>query len=250
MFRKLNNFIFNLRSKSMITVFGIVLLVRVIVFDEYQKITVRESFENISLKGEGFFNSDVRIRVLFTMIVKNYSEYVLKPTNKERNKLKKMVEGNKRSMTVMSQNIPQGTCSERVSAYLDNIVETFKPEVLFVNEVDTKVVDEACPDGYYVISGRLEKAKVIRLSAVIKKSIDVTEMDMSCEIPTVKLKVNGWTVCGVYREWRRGSRTECTASEIIKCLKENPTMPKDTEDLRLQLDRLKSLVKKWKSINE
>jgi len=54
MFRKLNNFIFNLRSKSMITVFGIVLLVRVIVFDEYQKITVRESFENISLKGEGF----------------------------------------------------------------------------------------------------------------------------------------------------------------------------------------------------
>ena len=250
MFRKPNNFIFSLRSKSMISVLGMVLLVRVIVLDEYQKITVKEGFENISLKGEGFYNSDVRIRVLFIMIVKNYSEYVLKPTNKERNKLKKMVEGNKRSMTVMSQNIPQGTCSERVSAYLDNIVEIFKPEVLFVNEVDTKVVDEACPDGYYVISGRLEKAKVIRLSAVIKKSIDVTEMDMSCEIPTVKLKVNGWTVCGVYREWRRGSRTECTASEIIKCLKENPTMPKDTEDLRLQLDRLKSLVKKWKTINE
>ena len=84
----------------------------------------------------------------------------------------------------------------------------------------------------------------------MKHNCLVEELEMSCELPTIKLKVNGWIVIGTYREWKRGSRTECTASEAVRCLKKSLTLPKDTEDIRLQEERFDTFVKKWKALGD
>ena len=67
-------------------------------------------------------------------------------------------------MVVMSQNIPQGTNKDLVGVYLDSIINSYKPAVLFLNEIKADVVQEACPEGYNFIPGSLKDAKVIRLS--------------------------------------------------------------------------------------
>ena len=76
-----------------------------------------------------------------------------------------------------------------------------KPDILFLNEVNANTVEESCPEGYKVTRGRLENANKVRLSAIVKHNCLVEELEMSCELPTIKLKVNGWIVIGTYREW-------------------------------------------------
>ena len=130
------------------------------------------------------------------------------------------------------------------------IVSDLKPDILFLNEVNANTVEESCPEGYKVTRGRLENANKVRLSAIVKHNCLVEELEMSCELPTIKLKVNGWIVIGTYREWKRGSRTEFTASETVRCLKMSLTLPKDTEDIRLQEERFDTFVKKWKALGD
>ena len=69
-------------------------------------------------------------------------------------------------------------------------------------------------------------------------------------ITSDNIRVNGWIVIGTYREWKRGSRTECTASETVRCLKKSLTLPKDTEDIRLQEERFDTFIKKWKALGD
>ena len=110
------------------------------------------------------------------------------------------------------------------------------------NEIKADIVKEACPEGYLFIPGSLKDAKVLRLSAIVRKQLSYEVQEMECELPTLKIKTNGWTFVGYYREWRKGGRTECTVKESLYCLNKNPTPPKDTEDIRLQCQRFESFV--------
>ena len=155
-------------------------------------------------------------------VMKHISRYEpgFRMSRRRRNKQQKMINGNRRSLnklTVLSQNIPQGTNKELVGTYLDILINTYKPAVLFINEVDADIVNASCPEGYTFLKGYIKDAKVIRLSAVVRKGLKVEQQEMSCEIPTLKLKTCGWTLVGFYREWRRGSRTECNVKEIVYC---------------------------------
>ena len=236
------------RSKIILGLNIIIYLYSVVELVKMQ--TSKRNFESISVNTGEFFTNTVKYKYQEYYYLTKYIKNVCKLTRKRRNKLKKAAEGNKRNMTILSQNIPQGTCRERVEAYLDDIVNDLKPEVLFLNEINADTVEESCPDGYRVIKGRLENANKIRLSAIVKKTCNVEELEMDCELPTIKMKVNGWLLVSAYREWRRGSRTECTAKEVLRCLKKSFTMPKDTEDIRLQEERFESFIKKWKNMGD
>ena len=170
------------------------------------------------------------------------------------NKLQKIKNGNRRArrnqLTVLSQNIPQGTNKDLVGVYLDLLINVHKPAILFINEVDAETVNASCPEGYSFIKGSIKDAKTVRLCAIVRKDLKVEQQEMACEIPTLKLKSCGWTIVGFYREWRRGSRTECTAKEIIYCSNLNNKLkpPLNTEDIRLQCARFESFAKAWKNL--
>ena len=197
----------------------------------------KELYKSITELGSKWFLS---------IQVKKVNQWSL--TRKKRNKLQKVINGNRKELVVMSQNIPQGTNRDSVGVYLDTIINSYKPAVLFLNEIKADIVKEACPEGYLFIPGSLKDAKVLRLSAIVRKQLSYEVQEMKCELPTLKIKTNGWTFVGFYREWRKGGRTECTVKESLYCLNKNPTPPKDTEDIRLQCKRFESFVSEWKKI--
>ena len=233
----------------------VILIINIIIYlysvSELVKMqTSKRFYESMSVNTEEFYVEIIKYRYQEYYYLVKCSRNMCNLTRKRRNKLKKSVEGNKKNMIILSQNIPQGTCKERVESYLDDIVNDLKPEVLFLNEVNANTVEESCPEGYRVIKGKLENANKMRLSAIVKKTCNVEELEMDCELPTIKMKVNGWLIVSAYREWRRGSRTECTTKEVLRCLKKSFTLPKDTEDFRLQEERFESFIKKWKNMGD
>ena len=132
-------------------------------------------YESISCNRGEFFVRDQTVRI---EVIININKVCI-VTRRRRNKLQKMIEGNKKNMTILSQNIPQGTCKDRVEAYLDDIVHDLKPEILFLNEINADTIEESCPQGYRVIKGRLDNADKIRLSAIVKNNLNVEELEIN-----------------------------------------------------------------------
>ena len=164
-------------------------------------------------------------------------------TRRRRNKLMKMYNGNKRrapskpvavapSFNVIHQNIPGGKKQsiEKVGEYIEGLLKRFKPAMLFLSEVDPMMVEANTPAEYTFIKGTLRGSDNVRICALLKVTEKYEVIPLNLYVPTVVIKVLGWTFCGVYREWTYGGD------------------PATRNRRDLELVRLKSLIRYWKQL--
>ena len=131
------------------------------------------------------------------------------------------------SFNVIQQNIPGRKTDKDVGHFIDTILNRFRPALLFLTEVSPDQVERVAPPDYTLIRGTLPGEENIRVCLLIKVTQKYEIIEVNCDVPTVAVKILGWTFLGVYREWRHGGRPET----------------KNRRDL--ELVRLKTLVKWW-----
>ena len=163
-------------------------------------------------------------------------------TARKWNKYMKAYNGNKRraakpvnvapSFNVIHQNIPGGNKQSmaNVGMYLDKLIKRFQPAILFLSEVDPVMVEANTPPGYTFIKGTLQGKDNIRMCALTKVTVAYEILELNLLVPTVAIKILGWVFMGCYREWTWG------ADQTTKQRRD------------LELVRLKTLVKYWRSI--
>ena len=163
-------------------------------------------------------------------------------TARTRNKLMKSYNGNKRkvakpvnvapSFNVIHQNIQGGNKQSlsNVGTCIDKILKRFHPAILFLSEVDPAMVEANTPPGYTFIKGTLQGKDNVRICALTKVTEKFEILDLNLLVPTVAIKILGWIFMGCYREWTWGAD------------------PATKQRRDLELIRLKSLIKYWRSI--
>ena len=164
-------------------------------------------------------------------------------TRKERNKMMHAYNGNKKrvsskpvavapSFNVIHQNIPGGNKQsiEKVGQYIEELLKRFKPAILFLSEVDPMMVEVNTPPEYTFLKGTLQGSDNVRICALIKVTEKYEVLNLNLFVPTVAIKLLGWVFMGVYREWTHGGD------------------PATRQRRDLELVRLKSLIRYWKSI--
>ena len=111
--------------------------------------------------------------------------------------------GNIRQLHVLHQNIPGMTKPDQASIHIDNIIDLYRPHVLFLGEVDANTVSLCCPENYIFIPGTLKNSNKIRISCLIHQNVKFKTAVIETEIPAVHLEIDTWHVVSVYREWSK-----------------------------------------------
>ena len=123
-------------------------------------------------------------------------------SRKERNKAQRSVNGNI-THPIMFQNIPGKCGPDRVGDIITDILDRYKPLVLFVGEVRADVVADKTPHGYVHRTGTLKFKKNPRMSMIIKDGITFKVEELKIDVPTCCVNIQGWRLIGFYREWRK-----------------------------------------------
>ena len=127
------------------------------------------------------------------------------------NKKYKRLFGNKcfSFLDILSQNIPGCKRQNDVQVAVDTILDRYNPTILVLGEVDVDRVESCSFPNYNLVKGKLTRAKKTRVCMLIKVGCKYTEVDYTCNVPTVTVKLfNTITVMGVYREWTTMSGDE------------------------------------------
>ena len=163
-------------------------------------------------------------------------------TRKRRNKMMKAYNGNRRKrqkeprlaaaappFNVIHQNIPGKKEDDQIGTSIDTLLKRFHPAILVITECDPDKVEKHVPPDYTFLRGT-SSVGWCRVSMLIKVTQTYEVLELNLEVPTVAIKVGGWTFMGVYGEWAAGGRKESHG------------------DRPAELARLKSLVKYWKTL--
>lgn len=101
-----------------------------------------------------------------------------------------------------------------VGTQLDSITERFKPDILFIGEIDSDLVKSGCPDGYTFVDGNIRgRVKTTRVSALVSISIVHKTFKINTLIPAVGITVVEWRFIGLYREWAKEGMQETKSKE-------------------------------------
>lgn len=126
------------------------------------------------------------------------------------NKLVHSTNGNikkhfKKYSDIYFQNIPGNKNLVDCQTSLDLLLST-KPAILAIGELDHDKLLQLYYPGYDLVPGTQMNPinKKIRVNCLVKVGVVYEVLDLSCEIPTCTLKVDGWTLCFIYREWAKG----------------------------------------------
>ena len=131
---------------------------------------------------------------------------------------------------ILYQNIP-GTCkSLEISIKIEEILQKFSPQILFVGEADTEEVSKCQIKNYNFVRGTCHGTNKIRVSALIHNSLQHSVETWNCMVPTVVIKVDNWRFVGCYREWAHGGLAT-------------------TRSIQQQEERFKTFVDIWKKLN-
>ena len=73
---------------------------------------------------------------------------------------------------------------------------------LFIGEASKDVLEECLVPGYSFIAGRKLSSDKIRLNCFVQDTVQYDVEAWECEIPVVSIKIMGWCLIEVYREWQ------------------------------------------------
>ena len=147
--------------------------------------------------------STFRVEILKCMQIDRiiYGRSIL--SSKLRNKQQKSVNGNGVTHPILMQNIPGKCGPDRVGDIITDILSRYNPLILVIAEARSDVVASKTPAGYTHISGTLKWRKNPRVSMLIQDSVKYKQEDLKLDVPTVCVSLDGWRICGFYREWNR-----------------------------------------------
>ena len=175
------------------------------------------------------WSGDIIIRILIPLFRTH-----LHLTRRRRNQLMKAYNGNKTpvapSFNVVAQNIPWYTKPKDVGVCIDKLLFRFRPAIVFISEVEPDLVEANKPPDYTFLRGTLSGKDCVRVCALIKVTEKYEVLEINVEVPTVAIKLLGWTFIGCYREWTWGKD------------------PATNNRRDLELVRLKTLIKYWRRI--
>ena len=169
----------------------------------WQSIMTSQSIGNTTNNNTPpFCTNKTFLQILLTIVILFYN--VSRHVYLDWNKLMHVYNGNIRHLQVLHQNLPGKIVkSEDIGIFIDIILDIHKSQVLFLSEVDAREVEQHCPENYKFIPGKQNNSSKIRMSALIHKNVQYRVVDNECDIPMVTLVVDGWTLVGFYREWRK-----------------------------------------------
>ena len=134
------------------------------------------------------------------------------------------------SFNVIHQNIPGKKTKEDMGHYIEQVIKRFEPAILFISEADPDIIESVAPPEYTFHRGTLPGKTWIRICMLIKVTEKYEIIEANVDVPTVAVKIQGWTFCGVYREWTHGGD------------------PATRNRRDLELIRLKTFVAWWRKL--
>ena len=111
--------------------------------------------------------------------------------------------GNGVPETICFQNIPGKCGPDRVGDIITDILDKYRPLILFIAEARADVVASKTPHGYNHYPGTLKYRKNPRMSMLIKAGVNYKIEELKLDVPTACVNIEGWRILGYYREWNR-----------------------------------------------
>ena len=144
------------------------------------------------------------------------------------NKFMHMMEGNKKYLNVMYQNIPGTVSNYNLITTIESLLHREDPDILAIAEPTTDDLDHDW-GVYKLVPGYIHTGNKIRLNILIKTDIVFTQKHWNVDIPHLTLDAYGWRLVFIYREWAKAGDQE-------------------TKSIDQQLDRWKGFVDRWKKM--
>ena len=97
--------------------------------------------------------------------------------------------GNGVAETICFQNIPGKCGPDRVGDIITDILDKYRPVVLFIAEARADVVASKTPHGYNHYPGTLKYRKNPRMSMLIKAGVNYKVEELKLDIPTACVNI-------------------------------------------------------------
>ena len=133
-----------------------------------------------------------------------------KPLQKKINKKIHSEEGNKKFVkkfvSVYYTNIPGVVSKQNVESAIISIIHKFSPDVLYIGEVDAKLLSLCNVDDYIFEAGSGMSLKRQRMGCFIKCGVKYEKWSINnVSIPNLGITIGRWRTIGIYREWAAGA---------------------------------------------
>ena len=166
----------------------------------------------------GSFEVEKKVKIYFTVGEKIFKAG-WKESRKKLNKLKHAEEGNKKQdrfqLRTYFINIPGMIQRMSVESAIMNIVYDARPDILYVGEVDAKLLSGVVIDGYDFVPGMNQNLKKQRISVYVKSNLSYEVWSIErVLIPNIGIKVGKWRTLGLYREWSAGADMTTMATKL------------------------------------
>ena len=140
----------------------------------------------------------------------------------------RMINGNKKFLSVMYQNIPGTLSLENKVATIQSILDRENPDVIGFAEPSTQDLDTNWIN-YTLVPGYINTGNITRLNVLIKNDIVFKQMHWKVDVPHIILEILGWKIIFMYCEWARAG-------------------DQMTKSFDQQLTRWQSFVQKWQTV--
>ena len=152
-------------------------------------------------------------KILIKVKICNFYIKVRRNFNKILNVRMRAYNGNtsQNQISFYHQNVPGKTMTPKDQiCEIEHVISKVCPDVLIVSEVNTELVCSWTYPGYTAYKGHLKGADLVRVSAIVKSSLQPVVTHLDCEVPNVvvSFRINSqqYRVTGCYREWNYGGK--------------------------------------------
>ena len=150
-------------------------------------------------------------KILLQVKICNFYIKVRRNFNKNNNVKMRAENGNtsQNQVSFYHQNIPGKTKSPKDQiCEIEAVITKLCPDILIISEANTELVCNWVYPGYTAYKGHLKGADLVRISAIVKTSLQPVVTHLDCEVPNVvvsfKIYNKQYRVTGCYREWNYG----------------------------------------------
>ena len=178
-------------------------------------------------RQDTFNKHDFNHKVIHRKYVENvkpiHIQYVvLELSGKRRNMEMRAKNGNifKTQVSVFHQNIEGKKNAKDIITATETLISKLQPDILFISEADTEILTAWDFPGYKTYKGSLPGADLVRLTAIVRRSLPHEITYLQCEVPhavvNFKIENKQYRCTGIYREWNFSGRKSTKQEQEIR----------------------------------